>query len=421
MCRSLLLAAACLLGGCLYNPSGSCLVEGDCRPGEACVEGLCLRAPSPHDAGAPPDAGPAARTDAGTVEEPDAGTVGEADAGTVEAPDAGPLVIPDGGFLAADVPACRSGASPGTCGPGPSCFDANEVYVTGSVPDGPSDRRAALVHWSAPGVASGLYDPSAFNVIRPSDGRLFYVPAGTDSALFAFEADVVERSVAGCGPGPFPAALANELPVRTPGCDNPLGFPGIREHWLVPDTGDVVYDCQSGAAHDYFDGSGAVFWTPGSSAPTRRLVHVGRGGVRLVSEAALPDPVLEVVAADGTETLVEGVVADHITAARATADGFLVVRDTFPDTGDVQADLYAISAAGVAVLEGRFPPLPAPWGRFGRPALDGEGRLFVIGRGPAVSDTIVRLTLGATVGEVVLTDGDADFAFTASTTFVTGP
>jgi hypothetical protein len=269
----------------------------------------------------------------------------------------------------------------GTTGPGAGVFDADRMYVIGTLQEGAGGLDVFCdvldpEHPSGGFPSSWAPAPAAVQrnaYVRPIDGRLVYLAKGV---VYAFEPDAL-----GSSPAQYPKQpLANDAVVPTPGCAGVTAF-----HVLTADN-SVVYTCGEG----WFDDVGVAFPTcPEPGGPLR----IDDYGAQLC-EGSVLDPAGKSHARAPSPPFV---------SVRAKADGgFWGVA--VGDTGLFER--WSIDHDGATTLDGTYAPLPDGLTKVnadvpGWVSLDAIGNLYRWAEADALVDVVVRFSADFQGAEIV--------------------
>lgn len=373
-----------------------CSSNADCASGYVCVYNERCE-PDPLDGQNRIDAG----ADAGAAD------AGAADAGV------------DGGIQ-----------GPVSCGSGIDVFQADDVYLFGTLGTGDCTSRAVAPlddpDDESVGFVCGTTIKSA--VIRPSDGRLIYRDGASDQILiFAKDEHVPDANQTSCTYPSDPAA--NDTPIPTDACD---AAGGATAFLVAPDDEAIWYACSSG----WYDGNHIQV----EGSLNRELLARGYGGVVLAAPGGdageLESPSDLLLLDSGIDVPINGLPGEGRLLAWRTLDiGFRIAvqgldgdDDDDDQSGDLQ--LWTVSAAGEATQDGVFPGMPAnvvfnPAGSF---ALDSDGALYASAfdrRDGSNKHAVVKLTPGMIgTGELVYTEAESPKVLMAQeslSSLVTGP
>lgn len=329
----------------------------------------------------------------------------------------------DGG--AADAGAADAGADAGdeellSCDSNTDRFDADQVYLLGTLGGGDCTRRA-VASLDDPNLESVGFTCDATiqsAVIRPADGRLVYRDGATNRIL-EFEKDehVYDDSLGGCTYPGDPAA--NDTPIPTTACDGAGGPTGFL---VAADSDDIWYGCGG----VWYDGSHDPI--PGSDA--REPLLRGYGDMNLAAPSGdageLESPSdLFLVTSAGDEVSINGLPGEgHALTWRAREGiGFwIVVGGTDGEGGEegeegeievTELQLWTVTTAGAATQDSTFSAMPANvlLNTSGSFALDASGALYVsaLDRRQGQNDhAVVKLTPGASgSAEVLYTEAES--------------
>lgn len=272
--------------------------------------------------------------------------------------------------------AAGGGTGSGGWTPGTGIFDADRMYVIGTLmpgqagldlfcdvldPDHPSGGFPVL--WAP---APAALQRNAY--IRPIDGRLLYLSGGV---VYTFVPDSL-------GAPPKPAAypkhpFANDVVVPTPGCAPVTAF-----HVLTAD-GSVVYTCGDGEG--WFDQVGDAY--PTCAEPEGPL-RIDDFGAQLCAGSVI-DPA-------------------GVTHPRPASPGLVTVRARpyggfwgVAVNGDGRFERWSVDHDGATTLEGAYAPMPAGLTKVnadvpGWAALDSIGNLYRWAMAIPNVDVVVRFS-----------------------------
>jgi hypothetical protein len=298
-----------------------------------------------------------------------------------------------------------TGTATGGFSPGTGIFDADRMYVIGTLAEGEGgvDVFCDVLDPDAPsgGFPSGWAPAPAATqrnaYVRPIDGRLLYLSGGV---VYAFVPDAM-------GSPPSPAdypkhPLANDLVVPTPGCAPVTAF-------QVLSAGDaIVHSCGDG----WFDEKGQAFPTcPEPGGPLR----IDDFGAQLCEGS--------VIDAGGGAHPREG--APPFVALRARAyGGFWGVAVN----AEGRFERWGVEPNGATKLEGVYAPMPDGVTKVnadvpGWVALDSIGNLYRWGtRADAPSfDVVVRFSADTKQADVVYDEATKPLCRLHGFNFVASP
>lgn len=255
------------------------------------------------------------------------------------AKDAGPHTPPrkDAGETGSNEPAAPN-ESPND-GPDPvagaNIFESNQVYIFGTLVEGttgweaiaavdkPDDYVVGFLHGTLGGRAQ-VRDGMLLYTMLYVPGIYTFVPEGKKQSSPADEID-------------YPATPeANDPITDTPPCEQ--GTDGDRPFRTSPE-GRLIYQCRDNI---WYEG-GKEFFVP---LETETLLSVGFDGLVLVRPMAI-------VTAGGRNPISELDGIGGFRTARALKDGFQVVMDSAPESGEPA--LWQITASGKATRVGVYP------------------------------------------------------------------
>lgn len=347
------------------------------------------------------DPGGLSLTYAWTVVSSPRGAVLESDASvapTFVADAAGPYVLElvvDNGTLSSAPDRVTVTAEPGGSSTGVGAdvrrgvLSSDLVYLAGTLSEG-ACYRDALAHYSAPNDAVVGFDCyfDSRTAQLAADGRLVYVNTFED-VLREFHCDDCPTWSAG---DDYPRDFLDNDPILpTPPCDPSDIRNDLRAFRLSPD-GRRTHQC--GSSSTWYDPAGAVLFDAGTDA----VMSYGWSGF-VLARSTRDGFVYDTTG--GTRTPVTGLPAcDWATARAGETSGFRVVLRCM-----AADELWRVTDAGVATLEGIYPPRPMGYERYRTSVeLADDNTLVEFVSGPMTfEDAIVERTLAGR-SDVVYTE-----------------
>jgi hypothetical protein len=252
--------------------------------------------------------------------------------------------------------------------------DPDCVYLLGTLQEGTSWRNVLIDPRHPADRAYGFGNPFRAPIIHPKTGRLWFLSRANSGSqrlyLFGVTAPV----------NAYPdAQLAGHTLVPTPGCADNMLF----EHYLVPDTGVLVYDCLGNPGTTFVDGQAAPVDLQGYL-----VVAVGNGGVVLGAKTA-PD---YAIVKDGVATPIAGLAYNtFLRAIRSRpSGGFMALANA----GTERGQLIEIEVDGSILVKGPYDFGTPPRGP-GDCVLEPSGAAVCIVNvpGPLAAEGVARFTL----------------------------
>ena len=316
----------------------------------------------------------------------------------------------DGGAPGVDAgvdatPGPDSNVQPSSCQSDTDVFDADEVYLLGSL-SGVTCSPSAMAKLTDPDLESVGFPcniDARSAVIRPADGRLLYLDT-TAKKVFVFSKDDHPYD-SGQGICRYPTnPTANDTEVATTSCNNSGGAADFR---LAPDLEGVWYTCGNTPGL-WFDENDAQLGFLDGSTPLVRGYGTSVLATRGSAAAATSDS-LELFIGANEIPLGDLGQEGAVLAVRALDDGFRVVVQ---GDGESSGQLVNIALDGTITTAGTYPTLQAGLSIDATgvgSALDADGALYMAAtetRQGQSHPAVVKLVLGSP--ETVVYAGASD-------------
>jgi hypothetical protein len=267
-------------------------------------------------------------------------------------------------------------------------LDPQRVLVLGTMSEGACYRDVLADPTRPTEVSVGF--PCYTSSPKLQGSSLLYLDLASNT-LYRFVRDRFTRTTP-TTPWAYPAdTTANDTVVVTAGCA------GVQAFWPGPD-GKLLYQC---AATNEYRLDSVVVTLPSGGSP----LSLGEGGVALLSVFST----VTLLAADGgvvAVTLADGGSLDRGPARWAGDGGFLVAPKVL---SGLTRSLFRVSVDGTAALVGDYPAEPTDFTPGFAEALDGTGRMVVMGRSTSTSgvDQIAEFPLAPGASSIIYNEGNA--------------